>query len=684
MLKKAGWLIPFLLLALPLQAQQEMPHHYLERSVDSGLVQQRSLTPSVTWSETIQVEGATSLRLFFGAVELGSLADGAPGTQLRITSLKDGATQTHDATTIVQWRNTSAFFNGNAVRVELVAQPGAAASRVHVRELMVGEPAPWADKSICGPVDDRVLSTDPKVARIVPVGCTAWLINDAEGCFLTAGHCIGANTAVMEFNVPLSNPDGSLNHSDPSDQYIIDQNSIQFQNTGIGNDWGYLGAFPNTETNLTPLEAQLEVYTLGTPPSPPNGEMIRITGYGSVTGTQGTPLDWNQVQTTHLGPLTSNAGNTLQYATDTTGGNSGSAVFDETNGVAIGIHTNAGCNATGGANNGTSLNNAALQNVLANPMGICVDGPPPLRILPVGTVENPISPAGTSFQVDLFDRMDNPATINSANLVFDNGAGDQMVALSDLGAGRYEATFPNLTCGNDVSFRIDVEASNGTVVNYPFSADQAVDARILRHVGDGFDATFYDDFETDLGWTVTDDASLTAGSWERGVPEGLGVREDPPTDADGSGNCFLTSNGFGNTDVDGGATTLTSPQMDATNSEAHIHYWRWFGDTGASDDTFVVEISDDNGASWTTLETVGPNVTAAWVYNSARVGDFVGNTNQFRIRFIASDLGGGNIIEAAVDEVALTNGPELVSCTSIFSDGFESNDVSAWSNAAGN
>ena len=113
-------------------------------------------------------------------------------------------------------------------------------------------------------------------------------------------------------------------------------------------------------------------------------------------------------------------------------------------------------------------------------------------------------------------------------------------------------------------------------------------------------------------------------------------------------------------------TTLTSPAMDATSPEAHINFWRWWGDQSDSDDTFTVEVSDDNGGSWTELEVIGPNVAASWVYSSFRVADFIANTNQFRIRFLASDLGAGDVVEAAIDEVYLSNGVSAVNCAEIF------------------
>ncbi|MEM7349264.1 MAG: hypothetical protein AAF657_00565 [Acidobacteriota bacterium] len=676
MLRNVALCLLLVFSAAAVSAQDPVPHRYAELDIDSGDVRNASAARATTFSESVRFEGASWLRLLFNQADLGQVTGRGDGTVLRITSLKDGAVQEHTAATLAQWQNSSAFFNGEEVLVELVADPDAPASRIRITEAMVGEPDGATD-SICGPVDDRVLSTDARTARVVPVGCTVWLIDDEHGCFLSAGHCTG-NLQVVEFNVPLSNANGSLNHPPPEDQYAVDASSLQFDQTVIGNDWAYFGVFPNSETQLTPFEVQGQAFTLGTVPGVAANQDIRITGYGSVDGTQGTPVIWNQVQTTHNGPLTAINGTALQYQVDTTGGDSGSCVLNQDNGTAIGIHTNAGCGAGGGANSGTGLNNAGLQNALANPIGICAGGPRPLRIELVDEIADPMPPAGMSFQVDILERDGSAPVLESANLIYDAGAGDQTVPLTSLGGTLYEANLPAIDCGSEVTFRVEAE-DDGVVVGHPFSAVPSVDRRYRRHVTESFDATFRDNFETDMGWTVDNDASLTAGAWERALPAGYGLREDPPWDADSSGQCYVTQAPGGNTDVDGGASRLISPAMDATvGADPHITYWRWWADAGDSDDTFTVEISDNDGASWVTLETIGPNVIGAWVRQTFRVADFVSLTDQIRLRFTVSDLGEGDIVEAGVDGVALYNTLTGLSCDVIFADGFESGNTSAW------
>jgi hypothetical protein len=659
---------------------ETIPHRWVEYFVDSGDIRSPSGNRSVTISEIIEVEGAPWIRLFLDGTTLGATGSPESSTVLRITSLEDGAVQELDAEALAQWGHSSAFFNGDAVRVEVVASPGAASSRLRITEVMAGA-LPQPGESICGSVDDRTLLNDARVARIVPVGCTAWLIDDAQGCFLTAGHCVGSTMSVIEFNVPLSDSDGSINHPGPEDQYAIDQSSLQWDLTVIGNDWAYFGAFPNAITELAPVEAQGATYLLGAPPASAGGETIRITGNGSVTGTQGTPLEWYLVHTTHTGPLTSVSGDILQYQVDTTGGDSGSAVLNEDSGTAIGIHTNAGCGDDGlggdsGANHATALTNALLANALANPLGICSDGPPPFTVTLVSEIADPVPVDGASFDVSIQDRLGDPVPVTTADLIVDTGAGDVTVPMISQGGTLYRATLPAAACGSDMTFKLEVTAV-GVTVHHPFSAENSADRRYRRSVGSARDATFYDTFETDQGWTVDDDPSLTAGTWQRGIPAGYGLRADPPWDGDSSGQCFLTGNFGGNTDVDGGATRLTSPRLDATGSDPHVAYWRWWEDNDSTD-TFVVEISNDDGTTWTTLETVGPNVAGSWERAAFRIADFVTPTAEVRVRFTASDLGGGSVIEAAVDGFVLSNTSQELQCD-LFSDDFETGSTDRWS-----
>ena len=298
-------------------------------------------------SHEIRLEGEPSIRVFFEEVNLGD-AD-----FVSVTSMRDGESHHLTRTELEKWQNSSGYFNGEAVLVELWVAPGSSASYA-IDRLSVGTVGGF--ETICGSVDDRVPSFDNRAVRMLSssgsAACSGWLAS-ASDCVLSAGHCFPGLASVAEVNVPLSNPNGSFNHPPLPDQFPIQQSSLQWVNGGPGNDWALCQLFTN---NLGQSAAALHGhYELGFfNPSP--AELIRITGYGSDSGTS------NQIQQTHAGPFVLASGTRLRYATDTTGGNSGSVVIHEATGMAVGIHTHGGCTSSGGSNSGTSLLNTGFMD----------------------------------------------------------------------------------------------------------------------------------------------------------------------------------------------------------------------------------------------------------------------------------------------------------------------------------
>lgn len=130
-------------------------------------------------------------------------------------------------------------------------------------------------------------------------------------------------------------------------------------------------------------------------------------------------------------------------------------------------------------------------------------------------------------------------------------------------------------------------------------------------------ALFADDAETDRGWSffTTGDTSSTSSRWVREDPNGTGggavQPEDDHTPPPGvtafvTGNCPPGSSAEP-CDVDGGVTTLTSPVIAAGSAQAAtIEYWRWFNDEAAilEGGSLTVQVSNNDGSSWVTLETV--------------------------------------------------------------------------------
>ncbi len=266
---------------------------------------------------------------------------------------------------------------------------------------------------------------------------------------------------------------------------------------------------------------------------------------------------------------------------------------------------------------------------------------------------------GTTIPVIVSGQANTPVP-GSGTLYYSTGGPFTEVAMNEVLPNEYEAVFPAFACGATVTYYFSADADSGDTIFSPFSAP---DTTYAADAYTGLFIEFRDTFNTDTGWTVEDDAGLTSGTWERGEPLGGGDRGDPANDADGSTKCYVTGIADGDNDIDGGATTLTSPIMDATDPALSLSYYRWYSNATGADpenDIFVVDVSDDGGANWTNLETVGPSgpgVNGGWIYKQFLVADIPGitNTSQLRVRFTASDLSNPSVVEAGVDAVELSS-----------------------------
>ena len=157
-----------------------------------------------------------------------------------------------------------------------------------------------SEKSICGPIDDRRPSFNPSIGRVLRPGdrngCSITLIG--KSCAISAGHC-HERLDHVEFNVPLSDSEGKIRPSDPSDIYPVDKESIVFEYNGKGRDWSVFRLKKNAFTTNFPGErfGTIEVSS----ELPELGEQIQLFSYGS----DKTPgeLERNYVQQMSSGPV---------------------------------------------------------------------------------------------------------------------------------------------------------------------------------------------------------------------------------------------------------------------------------------------------------------------------------------------------------------------------------------------
>lgn len=338
------------------------PQHQEKFSLDSGVHQGSGSTATKAYETDIIVEAVPWMVITFSEINLGK------NSWITITSSRDGGDQIFHQNDLAAWNNTSAVFNGDAVHLELMVDPGDRDIGLKITDVTVGEPGSEPSiSSLCG-ADNRIGSTDPAIGRTSNF-CTAWLTS--TGAVLTAGHCMGATR--IDFKVPESDCDGSANFSDPDDQYPLTLvNGFDDGNGAIGNDWAVYQVGTNSNTGKLPYHVQNFFYRLQKDYDPPLFDLVDITGYGSdVTPagcTGGANSDNSTLQTNggpYLGETVQSANDvTLEYQVDTEGGNSGSPIIEYgPGGYAIGIHTNAGCDATSG-NYGTGFENNDVENEL--------------------------------------------------------------------------------------------------------------------------------------------------------------------------------------------------------------------------------------------------------------------------------------------------------------------------------
>jgi choice-of-anchor B domain-containing protein len=247
---------------------------------------------------------------------------------------------------------------------------------------------------------------------------------------------------------------------------------------------------------------------------------------------------------------------------------------------------------------------------------------------------------------------------------YDLGSGFISVPLSPIAANTFEAQFPTIACSQSVAFYFSAQDSGGGTWTAPSGAPGATYS--LLGVG-AANVLFEDNFETDKGWTATD-SGVSSGFWERGIPVNDSSWDyDPISDSDGSGQCYLTENAAGNTDIDGGSVQLVSPIIDMTGDEVWITYDYYLYLTVADGiDMLLVEINNNGGSgAWTEIARHDTNGGTSWRSHTITQTDLdnagvVLNANM-KIRFTANDTGTSSINEAGLDAFKVTS----LACASV-------------------
>jgi hypothetical protein len=176
----------------------------------------------------------------------------------------------------------------------------------------------------------------------------------------------------------------------------------------------------------------------------------------------------------------------------------------------------------------------------------------------------------------------------------------------------------------------------------------------------------FDDGESgNLGWNVSNALNY---SWELAVPQQTttgGQIAQPGSDhTAGSGTrCWVTGAAAGasasTNDVDG-ITVLTSARLRASGfTHLQLEYARWFANLPgtALDDHLLVQVSNDDGTSWTTLEN--PGNANSWTVERFDLENYVALTDLLRLRVTAADNPNNDITEGLIDDLVLRTSSTL-------------------------
>jgi len=168
-----------------------------------------------------------------------------------------------------------------------------------------------------------------------------------------------------------------------------------------------------------------------------------------------------------------------------------------------------------------------------------------------------------------------------------------------------------------------------------------------------------DDFETDLGWIEDPDGTDTAtsGVWERGDPEATYSNGYKQLGTTVSGvNDLVTGRlagaSFDANDIDGGVTSMRSPDITLPVTDALTLSFRYYlahGNNSSTADYLRVKVV---GSTTTTLfEELGAadDDDAVWALKNVSLNAFAGQTVYLLVE--AADAATDSLVEAAIDDL---------------------------------
>jgi hypothetical protein len=501
--------------------------------------------------------------------------------------------------------------------------------------------------------------TDTQVANGRTYSYNVVAAGASSACFGRASTCVNAIP-----NLP-TNPDFTVACSPAS--LTIAQGSSATSNCTITSQNGFTGAVSLACTGL-PSGA-----TCGfspNPATPPAGGSVSSTATVSVSGSTSTGSFPFQVQGVS-GALTRTFGMNLNV-TGTGGGGPQTAVFDP-------VLQAPRCGTVGSScDSGTALllgrdGRGPEPNQPNTINDSCADGTSGTfhvdesndRIM-ISTTDGSNFAAGKTVRIDATvwawttpsaDRLDLYRAANAASPTWTFVA---TLTPTVAGAQTLSATY-TLPAGGLQAVRARFRYQ-GSATPCGTGSYNDHDDVVFAVEGGSSNVVFSDNFETELGWTrnASGTDTATTGLWERGDPEATDSAGPKQLGTTVSGvNDLVTARlagaSAGVNDIDGGVTSIQSPAISLPASgplTLSFSYYLAHGSNATSADFFRVRVVGATSA--TVFEKLGAAVDldAVWTTASASLDAFAGQT--VRIVFEAADAATASLVEAAVDDVRIT------------------------------
>jgi hypothetical protein len=185
-------------------------------------------------------------------------------------------------------------------------------------------------------------------------------------------------------------------------------------------------------------------------------------------------------------------------------------------------------------------------------------------------------------------------------------------------------------------------------------------AKETQYCGVPSTTIFSDDFETNKGWTLGASDTATLGRWERGDPAATtssGAKQLGTTvsGVDDLVTGRLAGAAAGDYDVDGGLTTITSPQITLTGGTSYTLSFSYYLAHGANSSTAdYLRVKVAGATTSTVFQELGSTVNDNGAWATATVAIPAAFDNQaVRIVVEAADASTASLVEAGIDDVVV-------------------------------